>query len=208
MQLYLIKYNFAQVISLTPLAAHEALNFHAMKQVPMPLPLMFTTRGAVFGAMFVAMLPSYAQTPLDGALLGVHESALETAFPALQRATKPARGPRGLRGHWELPPIPVSGLPFTTTFYVKDKRVQRIEQRWSESQDCKLATFVTLMADMTSKYGPGLHSHDAAGQVTRQRSAIWEAGAFDVTAHFTQSPAQCAILVVYKTHIEKDAAEL
>lgn len=155
-------------------------------------------------------LQSHVQRPLDGMLLGITESELQATFAAVHRVRKPSLGPHGLRGLWALPNTPVSGLPFATTFYLKDKRVHRIEQRWTSTERLcsSQSAFAPLVSDMESKYGTGLASIDTAENETTQGSTVWEAGEFDVLAHLSQSPSQCAILVIYAPHVAKDASEL
>lgn len=171
---------------------------------------VFEIRSVLLGALLLVTLQSHAQRPLDGMLLGITESELQATFAAVHRVRKPSLGPHGLRGLWALPNTPVSGLPFETTFYLKDKRVYRIEQRrTSTDRLCRnQSSFATLVSDMESKYGAGLVSSDAAENETTQRSAVWEAGEFDVLAHLSQSPSQCSILVIYEAHLVKDASAL
>ncbi|WP_296444604.1 hypothetical protein [Rhodoferax sp. UBA5149] len=171
---------------------------------------VFEIRSVLLGALLLGALPSHAQRPLDGMLLGITESELQATFAAAHRVRKPALGPHGLRGLWALPSTPVSGLPFETTFYLRDKRVNRIEQRWTSTEHlcADQSSFATLVSDMESKYGAGLASSDNAENETTQRSVAWVAGEFDVLAHLSQSPSQCTMLVIYVAHVVKDASEL
>lgn len=170
----------------------------------------FVIRSFLLAASLLGTLPSHAQRALDGTLLGITEPELQATFADVHRLRKPVLGPHGLRGLWALPNTPVSGLPFETTFYVKDKRVDRIEQRWTSTERLcgNQPSFSALVSDMTSKYGAGLVSNDAADNETTKRSGVWQAGEFDVLAHLSQSPSQCAILVIYEAHVGKDASEL
>ena len=169
-----------------------------------PLRLLLT------GLWLAATLPSQAQMPLDGDLLGLSEADLQARVTELHRVGKPLPGPHGSRGVWARAPTVMAGLTFETTFYLRDKRVARIEHlRISTSSDCSGETsFSSLLADLTSRYGAGLRSSDPAVNGLTQQSAIWVAGAFDLRVLQSQSPSQCAIRVVYEAHLEKDASEL
>ena len=168
------------------------------------------SRSVAVSALLLIALPSQAQAPLDGHLLGITEQALQASFTALHRVSKPLLGPHGLRGLWALANTSVSGLPFETTFYLKNRYVHRIEQRWtSTANQCSPPTsFTTLVSDMRLKYGAGLTSTDSTGTETTQRSEVWVAGDADVLAYLNQSPSQCAILVIYKPHMVEDASTL
>lgn len=157
----------------------------------------------------LAALPASANAPLDGLLLGSSEAELQTRFESLVRMRKPVPGPNGLRGLWVLADTPISGLPFQTTFYVKDKRVSRIEQRWTSSTDsCSDASvFAAVVADIGTRYGNGLTAHEDASDGARQ-SVVWQSEAFDTMAYESQSATECSILVIYKPHLIKDASEL
>lgn len=171
---------------------------------------VFLMRGLLLGTLLLATLRSHAQLPLDGMLLGMNESDLLGTFDSVQRLRKPTVGPHGLRGLWILPNTPVSGLPFETTFYMKDKHVHRIEQYWTTTEHLcgKQPSFSTLVSDMEAKYGAGLTSNDFVSNGGKQQSTVWEAGAYDVLAHISKSPSQCAIRVIYTAHVTKDASEL
>lgn len=175
----------------------------------MRLPSVIALR-ALLPGLLLAALPASASTPLDGRLLGSSEAELQSRFESLVRMRKPVPGPNGLRGLWALPDTPISGLPFQTTFYVKDKRISRIEQRWTSNPDrCSDASvFAAVVADIGAKYGSGLTAQDDLdGDVTRQ-SVVWQSEAFDTLAYTSQSATQCSILVIYKPHVIQDASEL
>ncbi len=158
----------------------------------------------------LAALPASANTLLDGLLLGSSEAELQARFESLVRMRKPVPGPNGLRGLWALPDTPISGLPFQTTFYFKDKRVSRIEQRWTSMHgSCSAPSiFATIVADMASKYGEGLASNDATNSEAAQQSVVWQTADFDAMAYQSAASDECQILVVYKPHLVKDASEL
>lgn len=171
---------------------------------------VFGIRSVLVGVLLLVTLQLHAQRPLDGNLLGITESELQAMFAAAHRVRKPALGPHGLRGLWALPNTPVSGLPFESTFYMKDQRVHRIEQRWLSTEHVcgNKSSFAALVSDLESKYGAGLVSSDTAENELPQRSAVWTAGEFDVQAHLLQTPSRCSILVIYEEHVVKDASAL
>ena len=164
----------------------------------------------VLSALLLSALPSQAQAPLDGRLLGITEQALQASFSQIYRVSKPLAGPHGLRGLWALTNTSVSGLAFETTFFLKNKVLNRIEQRWAAAanQCSPPAPFTQLIADMRLQYGAGLISTDSTGAGPTQRSEAWVAGDADVLVYLNQSPSQCAILLIYKPHVEEDAATL
>lgn len=165
---------------------------------------------SLLSGLLLAALPASASTPLDGQLLGSSEAELQARFESLVRMRKPVPGPNGLRGLWALADTSISGLPFQTTFYVKDKRISRIEQRWTSTPDrCSDASvFAAVVADIGAKYGSGLSAQDGGdGSVTRQ-SVVWQSEAFDTLAYESRSATECSILVIYKPHVIQDASEL
>jgi hypothetical protein len=148
--------------------------------------------------------------PIDGQLLGATETELQAAYATVRRLPRPLRGPHGPLGLWMLPDASVSGLPFETTFYLKDKRVNRMEQRrLSPELSCDAQpSFAILTSGMNEKYGAGVSSNDTADGVTMHRSAAWAAEAFNVVVRGSQTPGQCSILVIHETRVAKDACEL
>ena len=182
------------------------------KYTAMNARFFFDTRSVLLSALLLAALPSQAQAqaPLDGRLLGITEQVLQASFSHIYRVSKPLAGPHGLRGLWALANTSVSGLAFETTFFLKNKVLNRIEQRWTATanQCSPSASFTKLVSDMRLKYGAGLASTDSTGTGATQRSEAWVAGDADVLAYLNQSPSQCAILVIYKPHVEEDASTL
>ncbi|MBI3532308.1 MAG: hypothetical protein HY068_07560 [Burkholderiales bacterium] len=160
--------------------------------------------------LLLAALPASASAPLDGLLLGSSEAELQARFDSLVRMRRPVPGPNGLRGLWALPDTPISGLPFQTTFYVKDKRISRIEQRWTSNPDkCSDASvFAAVVADIGTRYGSGLMAQDGGDGDGMRQSVVWQSEAFDTMAYELQSATECSILVIYKPHVIKDASEL
>ena len=162
------------------------------------------------GFLLCISLQTHAQQALDGMFLGISELELQATFGTLQRLHKPTSGPRGVRGLWALPNTKIAGFPLETTFYIKDKRVQRIEQRWlSREPLCgNQSIFSVATSELQAKYGKGLNSSDSVQKETTLKSTIWEAGTFDVVSHSAQSHAQCSLIIIYKPHLENDASEL
>jgi len=165
---------------------------------------------SLLSGLLLAALPVAANTPLDGLLLGSSEAELQARFDSLVRMRRPVPGPNGLRGLWALPDTPISGLPFQTTFYVKDKRISRIEQRWTSNPDkCSDASvFAAVVADIGTRYGSGLMAQDGGDGDGMRQSVVWQSEAFDTMAYELQSATECSILVIYKPHVIKDASEL
>ncbi len=151
-----------------------------------------------------------AQLLLDGHLLGLTEVELQASVATLQKVRKPSLGPRGLRGLWSLPNTQMAGLPLETIFFIADKKVQRIEQRASPSErECKTPSAIpAIFTALDSKYGASLSALDTDKNGPSRQSKVWEAGDFDVVGHFSQSPPQCTLLLIYKWHAEKDASTL
>ncbi len=164
-------------------------------------------RAALWTAALAVSGASMAQAPVGGHLLGLTDAELQTVLPEVQRLHKPVTGPRGLRGVWEIADTRLHGLPFTSTFYLRDKRVQRVEQLWNAhtTQCTAEPAFGAIAADLDAQYGAGM----AAGEEQdAQQSSVWLAGDFDVVAYFTRTPVACSIRLVYQWHQTRDASEL
>jgi hypothetical protein len=161
-------------------------------------------------SLWLIALPSQAQGPIDGRLLGLSESALLASYATLHRESKPLQGPHGLRGLWTMASTNAFGLPVETTFFLKNKLIQRVEHRWiSTSNPCNPpVSFTKLVSDISQTYGAGLSSTDSTGTEKGQHSVVWVSGEIDVLAYLTQSPSQCTISIVYKPHLEEDASRL
>lgn len=152
-------------------------------------------------------------TPWPNADFGMSESELRSALPALQRAHSPGRGPRGERGLWTLPDAPVAGLRFSTMFYFKGGKLQRIEQLHDgEEAVCGAAGATTGLAGwltaMRERYGTETGASDPLyGGLSRQ-AAAWVSGDTDVTADWASTPARCTVHVVFKPRVLKNGSEL
>ena len=164
-------------------------------------------RGVVLAALLAASGACMAQSAVGGYLLGLTDTELQAAVPDVQRLRKTVPGPRGLRGNWETSSTRLHGLPFPTTFYVRDQRVQRIEQLWRSNTGLCTGepVFAAISSDMDSRYGAGMTSGE---EEDLQQSSVWQAGAFDVIGYFTRSPGPCTIRLVYQWHVVKDASAL
>ncbi|MEI8170557.1 MAG: hypothetical protein WCG50_12830 [Rhodoferax sp.] len=170
----------------------------------------FWLRSGLVSALCWVAQPSQAQSPLDGRLLGLSESTLQSSFPALHRESKPLQGPHGVRGLWTLANTQAFGLPVDTTFFLKNKLIHRIEQRWTATATpCNpTSAFTKLVSNISLTYGAGVTSTDSTGAEKSQRSVVWVSGGVDVLAYLTQSPSQCTMSIVYKPHLEEDASTL
>ncbi len=153
--------------------------------------------------------------PWPNADFGMSEAELRNALPALQRAHAPARGPRGERGLWTLADAPVAGLRFSTTFYFKSGRLQRIEQlHEGDEAGCTASAagastgLAGWLAAMRERYGTETGASDPLyGGLSRQ-AAAWVSDDTDITADWAASAARCTIHVVFKPRVLKDASEL
>ena len=168
------------------------------------------TRHFLKAILLLMALQTQAQPVLDGHLLGQTEGELRDSVETLAKVHKPKLGPHGLRGLWSLPKSLISGLPFETVFFIAEKRVQRIEQRTSPSEsECKNPNAINkIFSAMDARYGTGLSALDTGGNEVSVSIRVWEAGIFDAVSHFSQSPHQCALLIIYKWHEEKNASSL
>jgi len=162
---------------------------------------------ALVGAC-VLVAPAHGQPAVEGSLLGLGEADLQSQFSDMRRLAKPTPGPHGLRGTWVLPNTPLAGLPFETTFFVKNRRVERIEQRWATARQTCDAAASGILAQLAVRYGEGVHSDVSVSGGASQQSSVWAAGEFDVMAYFTQAASQCSVLVAYEMHPIKDASQL
>ena len=176
--------------------------------------LRLASRLALSAALLCAAWPSLAQPDaaagVDATLLGLSEAELQARLSGLQRARRPLSGPRGLRGLWLLPTLPVSGLPFDTVFFVRNSREVRIEQRAaSTGQVCRdPASFATLSAGLSQRYGTALLSSEPPDRETSRQSALWEGAGFNVLLNLSTAPGQCTLMLVFEERAERDPTEL
>jgi hypothetical protein len=152
----------------------------------------------------------YAQTAIDGALLGKSESQLTSLFPDAKRLPKPLIGPHGLRGVWRLEKTPVANLSLATTFYTRGRDIMRIEQQGAlPDPGCKAAAvYAPLVADMQARYGAGLVSSDSGETGGSRQSMVWLVEGVDVLLHVDQAPMLCSVLLIYQPNVGKDASTL
>jgi hypothetical protein len=118
---------------------------------------------------------------------------------------RPVLAPHGLRGQWRLADAQVAGLSFETTFFFQGQRVQRIEQtRVEPAQPCAQQDEFTAVVTATGlQYGAG-----SAGFGPQGVDAFGTVGDADVSAHLQASAASCAIRIVYKPTVLRDASTL
>jgi hypothetical protein len=147
---------------------------------------------------------------VDATLLGLSEAELQSRLSELQRARRALPGPRGLRGLWVLPTLPVSGMPFDTVFFLRNSRVVRIEQRAAISTPaCRdPATFAALTGGLNSRYGAALLSSDPSDREATQQSAVWEGADFNVLLSLVLAPGPCSLMLVFEERAHRDPAEL
>lgn len=161
--------------------------------------------------LFAALCGSAgAQTRLDETLLHLSEAELQARLPELRRVAKPVVGPRGLRGTWIAPGASLQGLALETTFYVRAKSVQRIEQRWTSraAGDCTPQLEQSLTSDLDTRWGPSVSSTEDTGTPEWQRATLWTQGDAEARLLFSQTGGQCAVMLVYAPFLPKDASAL
>ncbi len=159
----------------------------------------------------LALCAAHAQTPWPNVTHGMSEAEVQAALPAAQALRRPVSGPRGLRGLLVMPGTPVAGIPFDTTFFFRDRRLQLVEQLYISTQpgcDAKPA-FGALVAQLHGRYGQELTANDtAAGAGGANVTSSWVAGDTDVVASIAESAARCSIRLIYRERVLKDADEL
>jgi hypothetical protein len=152
-----------------------------------------------------------AQTPWGNVNQGMTEAELQAALPAVQPLRRAIPGPHGLRGLWALPHTPVAGIPFDTTFYFRDRRLQQVEQLYINTQptcDAR-ASYAALVNELSARYGKQLTANDsAAGGAGMNISSTWVTGDTDVVASIAESAARCSIRLIYRERVVKDADAL
>jgi hypothetical protein len=107
----------------------------------------------------------YANSPVEckrvmdvERLLEVSEREIDSNTCNLSPVTKPTQGPRGTRAKWTLAGASVAGLPLTTTLFVAQGRVRRIEQVWASTDlDCASIPNLNLVANaLNERFGAPL----------------------------------------------------
>jgi len=141
---------------------------------------------------------------VDGAVLGLDESALPQRFADAYRLARPLLGPHGLRGAWQLPATLRAGLPFDTIFYLRGRQVQRIEQRWLATGSSCGEHYASLSASLDAQFGP----HTGAVPEVAQTSTTWASAEYSVAALQTQVGGRCALLVLFEPRLDRDASAL
>ncbi|MDB5849513.1 MAG: hypothetical protein JWP29_3265 [Rhodoferax sp.] len=148
---------------------------------------------------------AHAEPAADAAPLGMTLAELQAAYPALQRMAHPVVAPHGLRGQWRLTDTQVAGLAFETTFFFQGQRVQRIEQlRADAAPPCtQQGEFGAVVSATGLQYGAG-----SAGFAPQGLDAFGTVGDADVSAHLQASAGSCAIRIIYKPTVLRDASTL
>jgi hypothetical protein len=138
------------------------------------------------------------------------EPELRQAIPQVQTVARPAAGPGGTRGSWMLPGTLLAGRLFDTTFFFRNRRLERVEQLWSTSQPrCDaVATFEAVLNSLTSQWGPATVASDPGEAGSANQSASWVQAQTSVVLVSRESPGQCAVRLVHKPQNVKDASEL
>ncbi|MDR7305990.1 hypothetical protein [Rhodoferax saidenbachensis] len=174
--------------------------------------LTWLRTSALLATLATALLcgSTRAQTRVDETLLHLSETELQARLPELRRAAKPVVGPRGLRGTWTAPGARLQGLALDTTFYLRAKSVQRIEQRWASTsaRDCTPQLEQALAADLETRWGASVSTTEDTGTPEWQRATLWTQGDAEARLLFSQTGGQCAVMLVYAPYLPKDAATL
>jgi len=167
-------------------------------------------RTLIFVIFLLCGLPAQAEPAVDGGLLGVDETALKQLFPDVSRLTKPVLGPHSSRGSWRLARSPLANLSLATTFFFKSHQLVRIEQQSVLGHPMCPAPMsgAPWLTQLQTRYGSGLAANNTDDRGLPQQSVIWVAQGADVSLYLTQQAAQCEVLLVYQSHVEKDATTL
>lgn len=161
-------------------------------------------------AMGLAASPVLADVLVGSHLLGLSEAELVVAVPGLSKLHRAIVGPKGLRGLWVLAHTSVAGLPFETTFFLKNHQVQRVEQQWrSAAPVCNSPLeYAEVSKSLDVAYGPGTPFNPATPTEVQQHSTLWTSSESQTIAYLSDLPEQCSIRIVYQRPQFKDAAEL
>jgi len=167
-------------------------------------------RTLVLATLLLCGLSAQAEPAVDGGLLGVDESALKQLFPDISRLAKPVLGPHRSRGSWRLARTPLANLSLATTFFFKSRQLVRIEQQTVLGQPMCPAPMseAPWFSQLQTRYGSGLAANNTNDRGLLQQSVVWVAQEADVSLYLTQQAAQCEVLLVYQSHVEKDATTL
>jgi len=149
-----------------------------------------------------------AEPTIDEKLLGLSEQTLKGEIPAVTKAVKPMWGPHGVRGLWLLNKTNLYGQIFNTTFFFKNNRIERIEQRQISTDALCTLNYTSLISTLDETYGQAVKGADTDQTVDGNRSAAWVLVNFKVMAYKLQDSSRCELLVAFEPHQEKDASSL
>jgi hypothetical protein len=155
----------------------------------------------LWGAVAPVNAQSVARTAVLDQTLGMTLAELRETMPGLERLARPVVAPRGLRGQWRLAGTSLVGQPFDSVFYLRNQKVERIEQVRSAAVPCNEdSTFRNVVQSLGLGYGSVPNGMDAFG--------VTGDGLADVAAHLQTSAEACVVRVVYQPRVVKDASTL
>lgn len=143
-------------------------------------------------------------------LLGLDERDIDSNTCDLSPVIKPIQGPRGARAKWTLAGASVAGLPLTTTLFVAQGRVRRIEQVWeSTERDCASIPSLNLVTNaLKARFGAPLAANLSTRQGTYEASHAWVSNDTVIASYEQRASAACVVRLVLQRQQIKDATEL
>lgn len=143
-------------------------------------------------------------------LLELDERTASAAACDLATLAKPVPGPRGTRGKWTLPGATLAGLPLTTTLFVGQGRIKRIEQTWaSNDAGCTQSPEVSAISRaLTVKFGTPSASNVSTDDATTEETLSWVADDTAIASFLVRTPMSCSVRLVLQRLQLRDASEL
>ena len=164
--------------------------------------------------LFLLAVPVLAGPWVDASVFNADVPQLQRLFPQMQKLTKPRWGPSGLRGLWVLPAVTIAGYPFEPVLFLRDGRLQRIEQSWvSDAYPCLArAVFDDLVQSINARLGnPTATGGDVQpGPATDApvKTAFWVADDTDLIAYIEETNMRCSVRLVNRPRQLRNADEL
>ena len=160
--------------------------------------------------------PVWSRPWIDASLFNADVAQLRQAFPQMQKLAKPRWGPGGSRGLWVLPTATIAGYSFEPVLYLREGRLQRLEQSWvSDAYPCLArAVFDDVVQSINAWLGspPTASTDDEADAIAtspvRSKTAIWNAEETDLIAYIQETNMQCSVRLVNRPRQLKNAEAL
>jgi len=158
--------------------------------------------------------PAWSGPWVDASLFNADVAQLKQVFPQMQKLAKPRWGPGGSRGLWVLPTATIAGYSFEPVLYLRDGRLQRLEQSWvSDAYPCLArAVFDDVVQSINAWLGnlPTASADNDADAVVaaRGKTAIWNAEDTDLIAYIQETNMQCSVRLVNRPRQLKNADTL